>query len=96
MREYRLTIIPREKGGSSLSVDGRTLIFDSSLKLNEDFFEQERNIIEKEVRRLGDNFRVINPNLVYFIEVRVLDKISGTWIEVYSFNTKYNRFVKHN
>jgi hypothetical protein len=50
MREYRLTIIPREKGGSSLSVDGRTLIFDSSLKLNEDFFEQERNIIEKEIR----------------------------------------------
>jgi len=94
MREFNITVIPRDSEGKALETDSRIVSFYSTLKLNEIYLEDDK-IIEREIRRIAENYQKLNQNIVYNIEVRTLDKISGTYQEVYSFNTKYNRFTKH-
>jgi hypothetical protein len=95
MREFSITVIPRDLDGKALENDSRVVSFYSILKLNEEYMN-DKEIIEREIHRIAENYQKLNQSLMYDIEVRTLDKISGTYQEVYSFNTKYNRFIKHN
>jgi len=94
MREFNITVTPRNSEGKALETDSRTVSFHSTLKLNESYLEDDK-IIEREIRRIAENYQKLNQNTVYDIEVRTLNKLTGTYQEVYSFNTKYNRFIKH-
>jgi hypothetical protein len=94
MKEFNITVTPRDSEGKALKIDSRIVSFYSTLKLNEIHLEGDK-IIEREIRRIAENYQKLNQSLIYDIEVRTLNKLTRTYQEVYSFNTKYNRFIKH-
>jgi hypothetical protein len=94
MREFEITVVPRQKEGSALRVGDRVITFNSTLKVTFEYLEDE-GIIEREVRRIAESYQELNDEVTYEIELRTFVRLTETYELVYSFNTKYNRFIKY-